>query len=150
VTVMGRIYLYTGTGEGKTTNALGLALRAVGHERKVVIVQFLKWWKEIGEYKVKDKLAPYYEIYQFGRPAWLGEKEKTVSYGGRSFKIESFKDADRELAKKALEFAKTVLREKKPDLLVLDELNLAIPGDSWTSRKFSTSSMTYRKKQMSF
>ena len=123
---MGYIFLYTGKGEGKTTNALGLALRSVGHKRKVVVIQFLKWRKSIGEYKVKDQLAPYFEIYQFGRPVWLGEEEKTVSYGGRTFKIEKFKDVDRELAKKALEFARTVLREKKPHLLVLDEVNLAL------------------------
>jgi cob(I)alamin adenosyltransferase len=50
---MGHIYLYTGTGGGKTANALGLALRSVGHEHKVVIVQFLKWWKNTGEYKIR-------------------------------------------------------------------------------------------------
>lgn len=125
VILMGYIYLYTGTGAGKTTNALGLALRSIGHERKVVIIQFLKWWKDIGEYKIKDKLAPYYEIYQFGRPAWLGEKDITISFGEQTFKVESFKDVDRELAKKALEFARKVLRER-PNLLVLDEINLVL------------------------
>jgi len=38
---MGHVYLYTGTGAGKT-NALGLALRSVGHKRKIIIIQFLK------------------------------------------------------------------------------------------------------------
>jgi ATP:corrinoid adenosyltransferase len=38
---MGYIYLYTGTGGGKTTNALGLALRTVGHKRNVIIIQFM-------------------------------------------------------------------------------------------------------------
>lgn len=123
---MGYIYLYTGTGAGKTTNALGLALRSIGHERKVVIIQFLKWRKDIGEYKIKDKLRHYYEIYQFGRPAWLGEKETIVSFGGQKFKVESFKDLDKELARKGLELAKKVLEEKKPHLLVLDEINLAL------------------------
>ncbi|MCW4034018.1 MAG: cob(I)yrinic acid a,c-diamide adenosyltransferase, partial [Candidatus Bathyarchaeota archaeon] len=47
---MGYIYLYTGTGGGKTANALGLALRSVGHRRRVVLIQFLKWWKNTGEY----------------------------------------------------------------------------------------------------
>jgi len=56
---MGYIYLYTGTGGGKTANALGLALRSVGHNKSVIIIQFLKWKKDIGEYLVKDKLAPY-------------------------------------------------------------------------------------------
>jgi len=123
---MGYIYLYTGIGAGKTTNALGLALRSIGHKRSVVIIQFLKWRKDIGEYKIKDSLKPYYEIYQFGRPAWLGEKEMTVSLGGQKFQIESFKDVDKKLAKEGLEFAKKVLKEKKPHLLVLDEINLAL------------------------
>ena len=123
---MGYIYLYTGTGGGKTTNALGLALRSIGHKRKVVIIQFLKWRKDIGEYKIKDKLRPYYEIYQFGRAAWLGEKEMTVSFGGQEFEVESFKNMDKELARKGLEFARKVLKEKRPHLLVLDEINLAL------------------------
>ena len=49
----GMVYLYTGEGEGKTTNAFGLALRAVGHGYRVVIIQFLKGRKYIGEYKCK-------------------------------------------------------------------------------------------------
>ena len=122
---MGYIYLYYGTGGGKTANALGLALRSVGHNKKVVIIQFFKWKKEIGEYLVKDKLAPYYEIYQFGREAWLGEEEKTAEFGGEKFAVESVKSRDKELAKKALDFAAKVLREKKPHLLVLDEVCLA-------------------------
>jgi len=73
--VMGYIYLYTGTGAGKTTNALGLALRSVGHGHKVVIIQFMKWWKKTGEYKIKKKLYPHYEIYQFGRKGWIGLKK---------------------------------------------------------------------------
>jgi cob(I)alamin adenosyltransferase len=122
---MGYIYLYYGTGGGKTANALGLALRSVGHGKSVVIIQFFKWRKDIGEYLIKDKLAPYYEIYQFGRPAWLGKEEKTAEFGGEKFAVESVKSHDKELAKKALDFAAKVLREKKPHLLVLDEIGLA-------------------------
>ncbi|HJW65296.1 MAG TPA: cob(I)yrinic acid a,c-diamide adenosyltransferase, partial [Candidatus Bathyarchaeia archaeon] len=40
---MGYVYLYVGTGGGKTANALGLALRSVGHNKSVVIIQFFKW-----------------------------------------------------------------------------------------------------------
>lgn len=122
---MGYIYLYYGTGGGKTTNALGLALRTVGHRKSVVIIQFLKWKKDIGEYLVKDKLKPYYEIYQFGREAWLGEEEKQAEFGEEKFNVEGVKSHDKELARKALDFAKQVLRERKPHLLVLDEINLA-------------------------
>lgn len=111
-TEMGHVYLYTGTGAGKTTNALGLALRSIGHKHRVVIIQFLKWWKNIGEYKVQKMLAPYYEIYQFGRRGWIG--------------LGNLGDRDVELAQKALKFAEKVAKEKKPALLVLDEINLAL------------------------
>jgi cob(I)alamin adenosyltransferase len=123
---MGQIYLYTGSGGGKTTNALGLALRTVGHKKKVVIIQFLKWRKDIGEFLIQDRLKPHYEIHQFGRPVWLGEEEKTYYFCGEVFKVEQVKDIDKENAKKALEFAKKILQEKKPHLLILDEINLAL------------------------
>ncbi|MEM3577390.1 MAG: cob(I)yrinic acid a,c-diamide adenosyltransferase [Candidatus Bathyarchaeia archaeon] len=109
---MGYTYLYTGTGAGKTTNALGLALRSVGHKRKVVIIQFLKWWKNTGEYKIRNRLTPYYEIYQFGRKGWHG--------------LGNLDERDKKLARKALKFAEKIVKEKKPHLLVLDEINLAL------------------------
>jgi cob(I)alamin adenosyltransferase len=109
---MGYIYLYTGTGAGKTTNALGLALRSVGHKRKVVIIQFLKWWRKTGEYKIRSMLSPYYEIYQFGRKGWHG--------------LGNLGEEDKKLAYKALKFAEKIVKEKKPHLLVLDEINLAL------------------------
>ena len=122
---MGCVYLYTGTGGGKTANALGLALRSVGHGKKVVLIQFLKWRDDIGEYLIKDKLAPNYEIYQFGREAWLGEEEKTEAFAGEKFEVERVKSLDKELARKALNFARKIMKDKKPHLLVLDEIGLA-------------------------
>ena len=122
---MGYVYLYVGTGGGKTANALGLALRSVGHNKNVVIIQFFKWKKNIGEVLVRDKLAPYYEIYQFGREVWLGEKEQKTEFGGETFIVESVKRHDRKLAKEALDFAAKIMVDKKPHLLVLDEVCLA-------------------------
>jgi cob(I)alamin adenosyltransferase len=109
---MGYVYLYTGTGAGKTANALGLALRSVGHKHKVIIIQFLKWWKNTGEYKIQKTLAPYYEIYQFGRKGWRG--------------LDNLNEEDKKLAQKALRFAQKIVKEKKPSLLILDEVNLAL------------------------
>ncbi len=126
---MGYIYLYTGMGGGKTTNALGLALRSVGHGHKVVIIQFLKWWKNTGEYKIMKRLKPYYEIYQFGRQGWFevdGEKPKTYKFGGKEFVVRSFEELDKKLANEALMFAKKIAIQKKPHLLVLDEINLVM------------------------
>lgn len=106
----GTIYLYTGEGGGKTANALGLALRCLGHGYRVVIIQFLKWWKNTGEYKFRNKVSNY-EIYQFGRKGWMG--------------LSNLNDKDKQLCQKAL--AKAVEKAKeKPKLLVLDEVNLAL------------------------
>ncbi len=123
---MGYIYLYTGTGGGKTANALGLALRSVGHNKKVVIIQFCKWRKDTGEYLMKNRLGDCYEIYQFGRETWLGNETKTEEFGEEKFEVEVIADRDRELAEDALAFAAKIMQEKKPHLLVLDEINLAV------------------------
>jgi cob(I)alamin adenosyltransferase len=122
---MGYIYLYFGTGGGKTTNALGLALRTVGHNRKAIIIQFCKWREDIGEMLVKDKLGGYYEIYQFGRKAWLGHEEKIEEFGGEKFKVEGITNQDKSLAQEGLRFAKQMMEQRKPSLLVLDEVALA-------------------------
>ena len=109
----GLVYLWTGIGAGKTSSALGVALRAVGQARKVIVIQFLKGRKDIGEYKIAKKLGQNYEIYQFGRKEFVDPK--------------NLKPIDYELAKKGLEFAYKSLN-KKPFLLILDEINLAVHG----------------------
>ncbi len=108
---MGDIYLYTGKGAGKTTNALGLALRMAGHNKTTVIIQFLKWWKKTGEYRMRNRLKGYH-IYQFGRRGWKG--------------LENLGPKDRELCERGLEKARKEIKRRRPHLLVLDELNLAV------------------------
>ncbi|MEM2320630.1 MAG: cob(I)yrinic acid a,c-diamide adenosyltransferase [Candidatus Bathyarchaeia archaeon] len=107
---MGFIHLYTGEGEGKSIMAFGLALRAVGHGYKVIIVQFMKGRKDVGEYKIKDRLAPNYEIRQFGRKEFVD--------------LENPSPIDYILAGRAVNFARKALG-LKPRLLILDEINLA-------------------------
>lgn len=107
------VYLWTGAGAGKTTSALGVALRSVGHKQKVIIIQFMKGRKNIGEFKIQKKLKPYYKIYQFGRKNFIKPIKKPLK-------------KDKILAKKALEFAKKILKKEKPNLLILDEINLAV------------------------
>lgn len=107
-----RVMLYTGEGEGKTTTALGVALRAVGQGKKVVIIQFMKGRKSIGEYKIRERLKPLYSIYQFGRPDFI-------------YDIHHPLEMDKKLAKMGLGFAKRIAK-KKPFLLILDEINLAV------------------------
>jgi len=105
------VYLWTGEGAGKTTSALGVSLRAVGHNMKVVVVQFMKGRKNIGEYKIMKKLKPYYKVYQFGRKEFIRPLSKPSQ-------------KDKELALQGLKFARKAAKNK-PRLLILDEINLA-------------------------
>ena len=122
---MGHIYLYFGTGGGKTTSALGLALRSVGHKHRVIIVQIMKWFTETGEVMVTDLLSPYYEIHQFGRRGWLKigiENTDSVT----EIKTRCPTEEDTQAARKGLAYAEKVLRNGDCDLLILDEVCLAI------------------------
>ena len=109
--MMNNIYLWTGDGAGKTTSALGVGLRAIGHGMKVIVIQFMKGRKDIGEYKIMKKLKPYYQIYQFGKKEFIKPLSKPTK-------------KDKELALKGLEFTREAAK-KKPKLLILDEINLA-------------------------
>ncbi|KKR80313.1 MAG: Cob(I)alamin adenosyltransferase [Candidatus Daviesbacteria bacterium GW2011_GWC1_40_9] len=60
------VIVYTGEGKGKTTAALGLALRAAGYKKKVLIVQFGKAWFT-GELEGIKKLSPYVKLIQGGK-----------------------------------------------------------------------------------
>ncbi len=110
------MYLWTGHGWGKTTSALGVALRAMGHGKKVVILQWMKGWGEkVGEYHVRKQLGPklkkLYDITQCGRKEWVNLKVPAQT--------------DKALAKKCLALAKKKAQQK-PFLLILDEINLAV------------------------
>ncbi len=113
------ILINTGDGKGKTTAALGLALRALGNNQKVAIVQFMKG-RTSGENKITEKLSNLqdigYEIYQFGRQEFVDLKNPDRQ--------------DIELAKKGLNFTHNYienLRDKtKHTLLILDEINIAV------------------------
>ncbi|MBI2148908.1 cob(I)yrinic acid a,c-diamide adenosyltransferase [Candidatus Woesearchaeota archaeon] len=106
----GLVYIFTGDGEGKTTAALGLGLRAIGHGKTVVVIQFMKGRKHVGEYQVQ-KLLKNYEVYQFGKEQFVDLKHPDKE--------------DFELAKQGLEFVKQIIK-KRPDVLILDEINIAV------------------------
>lgn len=62
----GLVIVYTGLGKGKTTASLGLALRAAGYKKRVLIVQFGKIWFS-GELESLKKLAPFVKLIQGGK-----------------------------------------------------------------------------------
>jgi cob(I)alamin adenosyltransferase len=106
----GLIQVYTGNGKGKTTAALGQALRAAGRNKKVLIVQFMKKW-DYGELH-SLKQIPQITIKTFGT--------KDFVYKGRA------KEIDYQEARKALEEGIRGARSGKYDMVIFDELNVAV------------------------
>lgn len=109
----GLIHIYTGDGKGKTTAALGLALRALGAGKKVAIIQFMKEGDH-SEHKAikKYKLPILIESYGIGYYKILGDNKPKSSH--------------QKAAQKALERARDIIASYKYDLIILDEINVAI------------------------
>jgi len=107
----GLVQVYTGDGKGKTTCALGLALRAVGQGLKVYVVQFLKG-RDTGEARAAARLKPDLTLRAFGRPVLVNLKSPAPE--------------DLALARQALDLARDLLAAGDHDLVILDEINLAL------------------------
>jgi len=107
------IVVLTGNGKGKTTSALGMAMRAVGQGLKVAMLQFLKGSWKYGELETSNKLAPNLTI----RP--LGEGFVHVDPSNPNPK-------DIQCAQAALEICKEVLHSGRYNMVIFDEINNAI------------------------
>jgi len=107
---LGLVHIITGNGKGKTTAAFGLAMRAAGRGLKVVILQFMKGRVTYGELRSAEKLGIV--VQQFGRKEFVDKANP--------------QPADFEGAKAGLEEARRVLSSHACDLLVLDEVNVAL------------------------
>ena len=101
--------LYYGTGKGKTTAAIGLAVRAAGCNFKVFIAQFIKGLV-YSEIKCLEKLSDNITLKQYGRVCFI-KKEPTQK--------------DIEAAKKGLKEVKDIIMSGKYDLVVLDEIGVS-------------------------
>jgi cob(I)alamin adenosyltransferase len=107
----GLVQVYTGDGKGKTSAAFGLALRALGRDLKVYVIQFIKGGFDYGELYVVKRL-PNLRLKAFGRGKFVTD-------------VPPKKD-DIKLAKEAFELAKEVVNDGKYDVVVLDEINVAL------------------------
>lgn len=115
--MQGYIHLYTGNGKGKTTAALGLALRAAGAGKRVFFAQF-----------VKGKL--YSEIEAINR---FIHAIKVEQYGRGCFITEGTTQEDINAAKRGLAAVEKVITEENYDMVVLDEACIAIYFKLFTS-----------------
>ncbi|MFH1355195.1 MAG: cob(I)yrinic acid a,c-diamide adenosyltransferase [Candidatus Omnitrophota bacterium] len=103
------IQVYTGNGKGKTTAALGLALRASGAGLKVYICQFAKG-RKYSEHNSLKKIKNI-KVEQYGRSCFI-KRSPSVK--------------DIRLAEKGLENVKKIICKKAFDIVILDEINIAI------------------------
>jgi cob(I)alamin adenosyltransferase len=107
----GFVQVYTGNGKGKTSAAFGLALRAIGRGLKVYIIQFIKGGFDYGELYIVDKL-PNLTLKAFGRGKFVTEKPA--------------EKVDVEFAEEALALAEKVVKSGEYDMVILDEVNVAL------------------------
>jgi len=142
----GLVIIITGHGKGKTTSALGQALRAVGQGLKVLMIQFLKSSTIYGEIKSAKKLFPDFEIIQAGKPCIRiprtgpsGQVPRTGpsgqaknAYDCTDCNFECHIDPknpsqeDKEAAQKAFALAQEKIKSGKYNLIILDEIIYAI------------------------
>jgi cob(I)alamin adenosyltransferase len=108
---LGKVHVITGPGKGKTTAAFGLALRAAGQGLRVCIIQFMKSGETTGEVRAAKRVKGM-QVRQFGTGRIIGPK-------GPSAKDIAF-------AKEAIEYARAKALRKSCDVLVLDEVNMAV------------------------
>ena len=104
----GLIQIYTGTGKGKSTAALGQALRATGQGLKVIIIQFVKGIRT-GEHRFVSKYHPF-KIVQMGKGDCFNKTTEKLA-------LES---------KKTLNYALEQMLSGKHDVIILDEIFIAL------------------------
>jgi cob(I)alamin adenosyltransferase len=107
----GLIEIFTGNGKGKTSAALGVVLRASGHGLRTHIVYFMKGNYPYGEQKVLPQL-PNVSFTTFGQEEFVDPA--------------NVKPEEREQAKQALKEAQRAIFSGEYDLVVLDEVNVAV------------------------
>ena len=106
----GYVQVYTGDGKGKTTAALGLAVRAAGAQLKVYVAQFLKGG-DYSEIKTLEKLKESITVKQYGRGGFIGNLPE---------------EEDIRMARKGLKEVGEMIRSGIFDLIILDEANVAV------------------------
>lgn len=112
---LGRVHVYTGLGKGKTTSALGLAMRAIGHGYNATVIRFMVEHKEPGEWRLQRKLKGQLTVLNYGEA------------GSNNLHNSEPSAMDVYMAKQGLEEARKLVSSKKaPDVLILDEINPAI------------------------
>ncbi|HNZ65500.1 MAG TPA: cob(I)yrinic acid a,c-diamide adenosyltransferase [Smithella sp.] len=107
----GLIIVITGNGKGKTTAAFGQALRAIGQGYKVFVLQFMKG-RKYGEFLAAEKYLPNIKVKMAGLDSFVMRDNPAA--------------IDTEMAQKGLETARKAMTSGKYDMVILDEVNVAL------------------------
>jgi len=110
----GLTIVYTGKGKGKTTAALGIALRATGYKKKTCMIQFIKGSWHYGEMDSSKRLEPEFEMVAVGK-GFVGIMDDKSS-----------KEDHEEVAKEAIRISNEKIQSGKYDIVILDEVNYAV------------------------
>jgi cob(I)alamin adenosyltransferase len=110
------IIVFTGHGKGKTTAAIGMALRGVGHRQRILMIQFIKGFWPSGELEAAKSLGPYFEIVPMGKGF--------IHHRSRGADAE-----DRKAVLGAWDFFKEQMTSGRYDMIILDEVHNAISYD---------------------
>lgn len=113
----GLVMVYTGDGKGKTTAALGMAVRAVGRGFRVLMIQFIKGSWHYGELDGVKALGPMFEITTGGK-GFVGIVDDKLPF-----------EEHQKAAGETLAFAKAKITSGAYDLVILDEINNAVKGN---------------------
>ena len=113
----GLIIVFTGKGKGKTTAALGIALRATGYKKKICMIQFIKGSWHYGEMDSWKKLKPDFEMIVIGK-GFVGIIDD-----------KNLKKDHKEIAQEAIKVSNEKIQSKNYDIIILDEINYAINLD---------------------
>ena len=105
------LQVYTGTGKGKTTAALGVAFRGAGYGLKTLMLSYLKDDPEYGEAKAAS-LLPGFKLEQVGRDAFVN--------------FQNPDPVDLKMCRDGWERAKQAIVNKEADIIILDELNIVL------------------------
>ncbi len=110
----GLVIVYTGKGKGKTTAALGMALRAIGYNHKICMIQFIKGSWHYGEMSSTKKLEPEFELIAAGKGFVGIIDDKTP------------REEHEKIAREAIRISKEKIQSGKYNIVILDEINYAI------------------------
>ena len=110
----GLVIVYTGKGKGKTTAALGMALRAIGYNHKICMIQFIKGSWHYGEMSSTKKLEPEFELIAAGKGFVGIIDDKTP------------REEHEKIAREAIHISKEKIQSGKYNIVILDEINYAI------------------------